>query len=85
MRILRQISSKTTESSASTANAIGKLSELASQLRNAVSGFTLPDFSTGTGILSHAQAAKALERQAQSLLAESTAPPKGPDRQRKSG
>jgi twitching motility protein PilJ len=85
MRILRQISSKTTESSASTANAIGKLSELASQLRNAVSGFTLPDFSTGTGILSHAQAAKALERQAQSLLADSAVPPKGPDRQRKSG
>ena len=55
MRILREISSKTTESSASTSNAIGKLSELASQLRKTVSGFTLPDFTTGTGILSQSQ------------------------------
>ncbi|HSG65627.1 MAG TPA: methyl-accepting chemotaxis protein, partial [Gammaproteobacteria bacterium] len=44
MRILRQLASRTTESSASTANAIGKLSELASQLRKTVSGFRLPDF-----------------------------------------
>ncbi len=85
MRILRQISSKTTESSASTSNAIGNLSELASQLRKTVSGFTLPDFATGTGILSHAQAAQALERQAQTLLVAEAAPPKGPSRQRRSG
>jgi twitching motility protein PilJ len=85
MRILRQISSKTTESSASTSNAIGKLSELASQLRKTVSGFTLPDFASGTGILSHAQAAKALEKEAQALLAAESAPPRDPNRRRQSG
>jgi len=61
MRILREISSKTTESSASTSNAIGKLSELASQLRKTVSGFTLPDFATGTGILSQSQVNEGLQ------------------------
>lgn len=61
MRILREISSKTTESSASTSNAIGKLSELASQLRRTVSGFTLPDFATGTGILSQSQVNEGLQ------------------------
>jgi twitching motility protein PilJ len=52
MQVLREISSKTTESTTATSSAISKLSELASQLRKTVSGFTLPDVFTGTGVLS---------------------------------
>ena len=52
MQVLREISSKTTESTTATSGAITKLSELASQLRRTVSGFALPDVSTGTGVLS---------------------------------
>ena len=85
MRILRHIASKTTESSASTSSAIGKLSELASQLRKTVSGFTLPDFATGTGVISHAKAAQSIEREAQALLAAEAAPPRDPGRRRRSG
>jgi twitching motility protein PilJ len=55
MHVLREISSKTTESSAATTSAISKLAELASQLRKSVSGFALPDQSGGTGVLSAAR------------------------------
>jgi twitching motility protein PilJ len=55
MHVLREISGKTTESMAATTSAISKLSELASQLRKSVSGFTLPDHSGGTGVLTHAR------------------------------
>jgi twitching motility protein PilJ len=63
MLVLRQISAKTTESTAATSSAISKLSELASQLRRTVRGFTLPDQGTATGILSQAQVAESLNRQ----------------------
>jgi twitching motility protein PilJ len=62
MNVLREISGKTTESMAATSSAISKLSELASQLRRSVSGFTLPDQSGGTGVLSQAKVAATLER-----------------------
>jgi len=62
MHVLREISSKTTESSAATMSAISKLAELASQLRKSVSGFALPDQSGGTGVLSSARVAASLER-----------------------
>jgi twitching motility protein PilJ len=62
MHVLREISSKTTESSAATTSAISKLAELASQLRKSVSGFTLPDQSGGTGVLSTTRVAASLER-----------------------
>jgi twitching motility protein PilJ len=62
MHVLREISGKTTESMAATSSAISKLSELASQLRKSVSGFTLPDQSGGTGVLSQARVATTLER-----------------------
>jgi len=55
MHVLREISGKTTESMAATTSAISKLSELASQLRKSVSGFTLPDHGGGTGVLAQAR------------------------------
>jgi len=55
MHVLREISGKTTESMAATTTAISKLAELASQLRKSVSGFTLPDQSGGTGVLTQAR------------------------------
>jgi twitching motility protein PilJ len=55
MHVLREISGKTTESMAATTTAISKMAELASQLRKSVSGFTLPDQSGGTGVLTHAR------------------------------
>ena len=62
MQVLRDISSKAMESTASTSSAIKKLSQLASQLRRTVSGFVLPDISTGTGILTQKQVAENLQR-----------------------
>jgi twitching motility protein PilJ len=62
MHVLREISSKTTESTAAATAAIAKLSELASQLRRTVAGFTLPDTGGGTGVLSPARAAASLEQ-----------------------
>jgi twitching motility protein PilJ len=62
MHVLREISTKTTESTTAASSAISKLSELASQLRRSVAGFTLPDQSGGTGVLSAARVAASLER-----------------------
>ncbi len=62
MHVLREISTKTTESTTATSSAISKLSELASQLRRSVAGFTLPDQGGGTGVLSAARVAASLER-----------------------
>jgi twitching motility protein PilJ len=70
--VLREISAKTTESTAAASSAISKLSELASQLRRSVSGFTLPDKGGGTGVLSTARVAASLERTEQVPVA---APP----------
>ena len=80
--VLREISSKALEYTASTLSAISKLSQLASELRKTVSGFVLPDVSTGTGILSKKQVAKSLHpgRPAQDVAAE---PP--PKKRRRSG
>src|SRR5690606_30356985 len=61
MRVLREISAKTTESTTAASAAISKLSELASQLRETVSGFTLPADTTSTSVLSQARIASALE------------------------
>jgi twitching motility protein PilJ len=63
MQVLRHISAKSTESSAATSGAISKLSELASQLRRTVKGFTLPDNVTATGILTQAQVSESLNRE----------------------
>ena len=62
MRVLQDISAKTTDSTNAASSAVSKLSELASQLRRTVSGFTLPDQVTGTGVLSQARIAAGLER-----------------------
>jgi twitching motility protein PilJ len=73
MHVLREISTKTTESTAAASSAISKLSELASQLRRSVAGFTLPDQAGGTGVLSAARVAASLER-AEKLPAPPAAP-----------
>jgi twitching motility protein PilJ len=85
MHVLREISTKTTESTAAASSAISKLSELASQLRRSVAGFTLPDQSGGTGVLSAARVAASLERA--DLLPQSPAPTtdQGVERRRLSG
>jgi hypothetical protein len=46
MQVLREISSQTAESTTATSASIGKLAELAAQLRKSVTGFRLPE---GTG------------------------------------
>jgi twitching motility protein PilJ len=61
MQVLREISAKTTESTTATSGAISKLSELATQLRRTVAGFTLPDQRTGTGVLSQSRVAATLQ------------------------
>ena len=43
MQVLREISSQTAESTTATSASIGKLAELAAQLRKSVTGFRLPD------------------------------------------
>jgi twitching motility protein PilJ len=43
MQVLREISSQTADSTSATSTAIGKLAELAAQLRKSVSGFRLPN------------------------------------------
>jgi twitching motility protein PilJ len=85
MRVLRAVSSKTTESSAATTSAISKLSELASELRKTVSGFTLPDFATGTGILSQSRVAESLKQGASELLVHEDPLPAPRDQRIKSG
>jgi twitching motility protein PilJ len=62
MQVLRQISARTTKSTAQTSGAISRLSELASQLRQTVRGFRLPDNQSGGGILSQARVAETLAR-----------------------
>jgi twitching motility protein PilJ len=73
MQVLRQISGKTTESTAATSSAISKLSELASQLRRTVRGFRLPDQAGATGVLNQVKIAEDLKREAE----EQPAPAKG--------
>jgi twitching motility protein PilJ len=74
MHVLREISSKTTESTAATSTAISKLSELASQLRRSVAGFTLPDQGGGTGVLSAERVAASLERAEKAAVPMSESP-----------
>jgi twitching motility protein PilJ len=61
MRILKEISSRTTDSTNAASSAISKLSALASQLRGTVSGFTLPE-QGGGGLLMSAPVEASLER-----------------------
>ena len=86
MHVLREISTKTTESTAATSSAISKLAELASQLRRSVSGFTLPDQGGGTGLLSAARVAASLDR-SEPMPLSAAAPAASPnlERRRQSG
>ena len=84
MHVLREISTKMTESTSATSGAISKLSELASQLRRTVAGFTLPDQGTNTGVLSQARIAATLQR-GEPAAAPSEPEAKLPERRRQSG
>jgi twitching motility protein PilJ len=85
--VLREISAKTTEMTAAASSAISKLSELASQLRRSVAGFTLPDKGGGTGVLDAARVAASLERteQVPSLAPVAPAATQPLERRRQSG
>jgi len=85
MQVLRDISSKAMESTASTSSAIRKLSQLASQLRRTVSGFVLPDVSTGTGILTQKQVAENLEMGEQEALIDDASVEPSDEKRRQSG
>jgi twitching motility protein PilJ len=85
MHVLREISTKTTESTTAASSAISKLSELASQLRRSVAGFTLPDQGSGTGVLSAARVAASLERAEKSAAPPLTPVEQGVERRRLSG
>jgi twitching motility protein PilJ len=63
MQVLRQISARTTQSTTQTSTAIRKLSELASQLRETVRGFRLPEDHAATGLLSPVRVAESLARE----------------------
>jgi twitching motility protein PilJ len=56
MHVLREISSQTADNTSATSTSIGKLAELATQLRKSVSGFRLPGVGGGTAILGPAVA-----------------------------
>ncbi len=47
MGVLREVSSQTAEATGATSESIGKLADLAAQLRNSVAGFRLPETSGG--------------------------------------
>jgi twitching motility protein PilJ len=85
MHVLREISTKTTESTTAASSAISKLSELASQLRRSVAGFTLPDQGGGTGVLSAARVAASLERAEKTAAPPPTTVEPGVERRRQSG
>jgi twitching motility protein PilJ len=74
MNVLREITTKTSESTAAASTAISKLSELASQLRRSVAGFALPEGSAGTSVLGAAAVAASLERPATPTAPTSAAP-----------
>src|SRR5690606_13603442 len=61
MQVLREISAKTTESTAATSESISKLAALAAELRRTVAGFHLPEPGTTSGVLTHARVAESLE------------------------
>jgi twitching motility protein PilJ len=83
MHVLREISSKTTESTAATSSAISKLAELATQLRTTVSGFTLPDQGKTSGVLTASRVSASLEEPAPAAPAAAPAAPM--PRRRQSG
>ena len=86
MHVLREISTKTTESTAAASTSISKLAELASQLRRTVAGFTLPDQGGSTGVLNAARGLPVVERtEAAPAVPTAEAPPPVVARRRQSG
>jgi twitching motility protein PilJ len=64
MAVLRQISTRNRQATAAASTHIQRLSELASQLRQTVKGFRLPDDVSSTGILTQAQVTDSLQQEA---------------------
>jgi twitching motility protein PilJ len=60
INVLSEVSSKAKQLTTATSSSISKLSELASQLRQSVSGFVLPAHEDGTQILSSLEIARAI-------------------------
>jgi twitching motility protein PilJ len=58
MQVIREISTQTAEGSTATSTSIAKLAALSAQLRKSVSGFRLPDYSSGTTTVSPADAVR---------------------------
>ena len=85
MRVLRDISAKTKESTNAALAAISKLSELASQLRQTVNGFTLPDNVSTSGVLSASRITPALSQPSVSVEAHPEEPIAAPEPRRRSG
>ncbi len=56
MDVLRDVSAKAQQSTTAASSSISKLSELASQLRQTVSGFALPDQTSSSGVLRRMEA-----------------------------
>jgi twitching motility protein PilJ len=84
MQILSQISGKTKQSTARTSVAISKLSELATQLRETVRGFRLPDELGASNVLSQVRVDRALA-QGERGAAPKKAPTPPPPRRQISG
>ncbi|HEY8520509.1 MAG TPA: methyl-accepting chemotaxis protein [Gammaproteobacteria bacterium] len=86
MQVLREISAKTTESTAVTSEAISKLAALAAELRRTVAGFRLPEPGTTSGVLTPARVAESLELRKLEELPPAEAPPAAVvERRRQSG
>ncbi len=76
MRVLSEISAKTTKSTAATSVSISKLSKLASQLRQSVRGFRLPEEFGKAGMLTDSQVHEKLSNSQESRA---TQAPKTPE------
>jgi twitching motility protein PilJ len=59
MRVVREISTQTAESSTATSTSVAKLAALSAQLRKSVAGFRLPDYGGGTTTVGAVPAAPA--------------------------
>ncbi len=64
MGVLREVSSQTAEATSATSESIGKLADLAAQLRSSVAGFRLPEVPAGSGSGKTARKAASAQRPA---------------------
>ena len=83
MQVLSEISAKTTKSTAATSVSISKLSKLASQLRQSVRGFRLPDEFGKAGLLTDAQVHEKLAQSQDTRALKAPAAPKAQSSQKR--